>query len=52
MGLWKIVQTPNGPKVVIDVKELKIRLQSLVREGNIEIVRLAIQSMLDELNDR
>jgi len=42
--------SPTG-KIEVDVKELTLRLQSLTRGCNIEVVRLAISSMLDEIED-
>jgi len=36
----------------VDVKQLKIRLQAIVKQNNSEIIQLAIQSMLDELGDQ
>ena len=53
MGLWRETKTPTGrERVEIDVKELRLRLKTLARQGNIEIVQLAIQSMLEEIEDR
>lgn len=40
-----------GTKVEIDIRELIIRLQSIAEQGNIEIVQLAIATMLDEIKD-
>lgn len=52
MGIWKETKTPTGRgRVEIDVKELRLRLKTLARQGNIEIVQLAIQSMLEEIED-
>ncbi|KKN00414.1 hypothetical protein LCGC14_1138020 [marine sediment metagenome] len=45
-----IKASPTG-KIEVDVKELTLRLQSLTRGCNIEVVRLAISSMLDEIKD-
>lgn len=53
MGLWKHTKTSTGrDRVEIDVKELQLRLQTLASQGNIEVVQLALQSMLDEIEDR
>lgn len=52
MGIWKTTKTPNGKqKAEIDAKVLKLRLQIIAKEGNIEIVQLAIESLLDELEN-
>lgn len=55
MGLWK-KQTCNGSKSGkqqhIDVKQLKIRLEAIADQGNIEIIQLAIQSIIDELEEK
>ena len=53
MGLWKYSNTSNGKvKLEIDARELRLRLQTLAKQGNIEIVQLALQSMLDELEEQ
>lgn len=50
-----LVMTKTSPvgkgKVEVDVKELILRLQSISNGCNIEIVRLAISTMLEELDD-
>ena len=52
MSLWKIRSLPSGVKVSeVDAKQLILRLQSLVEQGNIEVMHLAIQSMLEELRE-
>jgi len=53
MGALVVTKTsPAGNyKVEVDVKELTLRLQSLTEGCNIEIVQLAISSMLDEIED-
>lgn len=52
MGIWKTTKTPNGKqKSEIDTKALRLFLQSIAKEGNIEIIQLAIESLLDELED-
>lgn len=52
MGLWKTTKTSNGKKrVEIDAKTLQLRLQSIVEVQNMEIIQLAIQSMLEELEE-
>lgn len=38
-------------KINIDADELVLRLKTLADECNMEIVRLAIQSMLDEIEE-
>jgi hypothetical protein len=51
-SLSEVKTSPKGKtKVEIDVDELILRLKSLVNVGNIEIVQLALQSMLDEILD-
>jgi len=53
MGIWKTTKTLNSKqKAEIDIRALKLRLQSLVKEGNIEVVQLAIESLLDELEEQ
>ena len=54
MGLWKYSNPSNSgkTKLEIDVRELRLRLQTLSKQGNIEIVHLALQSMLDELEEQ
>ncbi|KKN34729.1 hypothetical protein LCGC14_0790730 [marine sediment metagenome] len=52
MSLFTTTNTPDGDeKVEIDVKELILRLQSLTDGCNIEVIQLAISSMLDEIED-
>lgn len=52
MGLWKTTKTSNGKKrVEIDVRTLQLRLQSIIDTQNVEIIQLAIQSMLEELEE-
>lgn len=44
--------SPTGdPKVEVNVRELALRLQSLEDGCNLEIVRLAISSMLEEIKE-
>ena len=53
MSLWKIRLLSSGTKVnEVDATQLILRLQSLVDQGNIEVMHLAIQSMLEELRER
>jgi len=52
MSLWRIRSSPSGTKInEVDAKQLILRLQSLVEQGNIEVMHLAIQSMLEELRE-
>jgi hypothetical protein len=52
MGIWKSIKTSNGKqRDEIDVNVLILRLKSIVKEGNIEVAQLAIESLLDELED-
>lgn len=52
MTLWKIRLLPSGQKLnEIDVQQLILRLQSIANQGNIEVIQLAIQSMLEELKE-
>jgi len=52
MALINLAKTPEGKtRQEINVKELISLLQSVEKEGNIEVIRLAIQSILDELID-
>jgi len=46
MSIWK------NNKKEIDVKDLKLRLQSLVKECNIEVIHLALESLLEELEEK
>ena len=43
--------SPAGKKVEVDVQELILRLKSIAKGCSIEVVRLAIATMLDELKD-
>lgn len=52
MSLWKIRSLPSGIKVnEIDANQLILRLQSLIEQGNVEVIQLAIESMLEELRE-
>ena len=51
MSLWKMSKCSNK-HIEIDKKQLEIRLQAIVKQNNAEIMQLAIQSVLDELNDQ
>jgi len=52
MGLWKTTKTSNGKqRVEIDAKTLQLRLQSIMSTQNVEIIQLALQSMLEELEE-
>ena len=52
MALINSVNTSDGTaRQEINAKELISLLQSVEKEGNIEIIRLVIQSILDELSD-
>ena len=52
MGLWKISKCSGNKHIEVDVKQLKIRLQAIIKQNNAEIIQLAIESMLDELNEQ
>jgi len=52
MGLWKISKQHKNNYAEIDAKQLKLRLQAIVKQSNAEIIQLAIQSILDELNEQ
>lgn len=53
MSLWRVKTLPSGKKhTEVDVKQLMIRLQTIVKQGNMEVIQLAIQSMLDELEEQ
>jgi hypothetical protein len=43
--------SPVGKKIEVDVQELILRLQSIADGCNIEVVRLAISTMLEEIDD-
>lgn len=51
MKLWKLSKCPER-HIEVDAKTLKKRLSLIVQQGNIEIIQLAIQSMLEELNEQ
>ena len=51
MNLVKTKMSDGEKKVEVDIKELTLRLQSLTDGCNIEIIQLAISSMLDEIKD-
>lgn len=52
MALWRSVQISYKKyRDEINIKELILLLQSIEEEGNIEIIKLTIQSMLDELSE-
>ena len=52
MGLWKISKCSGEEHIEVDVKQLKIRLQAIVKQNNTEIMQLAIESMLEELSEQ
>ena len=52
MGLWKISKCSGNRHIEIDVKQLKMRLQAIVKQSNTEIMQLAIESMLEELSEQ
>ena len=49
MSIWKINQYGE---VEIDIKKLKLLLQTIAKECNIEVVRLSLESLLDELGEK
>lgn len=52
MNLVVTTTTPDGKnRVEVNVKELALRLQSLADGCNMEVIQLAISSMLDEIHD-
>lgn len=52
MKLMKVKKGLNGKeKIEVDIKELILRLKSISSGCDIEIIRLAISSMLDEIYD-
>ena len=53
MTLWKTRSLSSGEKIhEIDIRQLILRLQSIVNKGNMEVAQLAIQSMLEELKEK
>lgn len=50
MGLWKVSRY-SDKHFEIDVKQLKIRLQAIIKQNNSEVMQLAIESMLEELSE-
>lgn len=53
MSLWRVKTLPSGKKYTeVDVNQLILRLEVIIRQSNLEVVQLAIQSMLEELEDK
>ncbi len=52
MGLWKISKCLGDRHIEIDSKQLKMRLQAIVKQNNTEIIQLAIESILEELSEQ
>ena len=52
MSLWKTSKCSGNRRNEIDVKQLKLRLQAIVKQSNTEIIQLAIQSMLEEISEQ
>lgn len=53
MGLWKTTKTSNGnQKTEIDTSTLLLRLQCIIDSQSAEVMQLAIQSMIEELEER
>jgi hypothetical protein len=38
-------------KVEVDIYELQLRLKALTKESDVEVIKLAIHTMLDEIAD-
>lgn len=52
MSIWKKTKTSDGKsKTEIDVRQLRLRLQSIAYSCNIEVMQLALQSMLEEIEE-
>lgn len=52
MGALVLTKTsPVGKRAEVDVQELILRLQSIANGCSIEVVRLAISTMLEEIDD-
>ena len=51
MNLVSTKISDGKDKIEVNVKELTSRLKSLANGCNIEIIQLAISSMLDEIED-
>jgi len=52
MGLWVIKTLASGEKIAeIDLCELRSRLKTLSKQDNVEIMQLALQSIVDELDE-
>jgi len=52
MNIWKTTKASDGiERKEINVKELTSRLQSLATGCNAEIIQLALQSLLEEIED-
>jgi len=53
MGLWTIKTLPSGKKYTeVDVRQLTLRLKTIAKQGNLEVIQLALQSMLEELDEQ
>lgn len=52
MSLWKKLKNSEGrEKLEIDPKQLHLRLKSLLKQGNIEVMQLGLESLLEEIED-
>jgi hypothetical protein len=51
MSLWKTSKC-SARHQEVDAKQLKMRLQALIKQENAEIIQLAIQSILEELSEQ
>ena len=52
MEIWKNTRNLSDKNhIEISVTELQLRLQTILQLGDIEIVQLALQSLLDEVDD-
>jgi hypothetical protein len=47
----KIPMNSGNEKTIINIQELLLRLKSLENENNLEVVHLAIQSMIEEIRE-
>lgn len=49
--ITKLSPTTGKNKVEIDIRELQSRLKSIVSKSDVEVIKLAIHTMLEEIAD-
>lgn len=50
MSIWKTKK--KNKKQKIDLKDLKVRLNLLIKETNLEIIHLSLTSILEEIEEK